>query len=328
MKKFIVFFIPFFLIGQETERPYDFVTKVSFLYWQPIQETMSLGVVSDSSAANDLINGDVIDLDFKYKPGFKVGIGMRFDYGLWDTFLAYTWLRGTQEASVFIDPNNLFKGLFPAWEIPSFLNPRYNKGLEKWTLQLHFIDWDLARSYAVGTKLCLRPFIGLRAAIIDQDLHVDYENENPVNIALFPSTHVDISSDSWGVGPRLGLCTNWEVGRGWRLFGDGEFDILFTQYDINSKQKSDIAVANRFIVRQDDANFLRTHLGLSLGLGWGRYFSCEKYHVDLSADYGFQVFFDQNMLRRGQNAQAIGSSFIPEGNLYLHGLTTSLRFGF
>ncbi|GAB5411353.1 MAG: hypothetical protein ChlgKO_04670 [Chlamydiales bacterium] len=328
MKKIFLFIIPFFLVGQEADRPYDFFTEASFLYWQPIQENMSLGVVSNASSANDLVNGDVVDLDFTYKPGFKVGFGVSFDYGMWDTFLSYTWLRGSQKASVNINPNNLSKGLFPSWEIPSFLNPRYNKGSEKWTLQLHLINWDLSQNYAVGTKLCLRPFIGLRAAIIDQDLHVQYENENPVNAAIFPDTHIDISTDSWGIGPRLGLCTNWHLRKGWRLFGDGEFDILFTQYDTRSEQRSDVAIANRFTVRHDDANFLRTHLGLDLGLGWGRYFSCDKYHVDLSAGYGFQVFFDQNMLRRGQNAQAIGSSFAPEGNLYLHGFTLTLRFDY
>ena len=183
MKKLFLYLLPLFLVGQENdaccriqvERSYDFFTELSFIYWQPIQENMSLGVVSDSSSVNDIVNGDVVDLDFTYKPGFKVGFGMNFDYGMWDTFLAYTWLRGTQEASASLNPNNLSKGLFPAWEIPSFLNPTYSSGSEKWTLQLHLIDWDLGRNYAVGTELCLRPFIGLCAAIIDQDLHVDYQ---------------------------------------------------------------------------------------------------------------------------------------------------------
>jgi hypothetical protein len=50
----------------------------SFTYFHPVQDNMELGVVSDSSGALDLINGSAVEMNFDYKPGFKVGFGMNF----------------------------------------------------------------------------------------------------------------------------------------------------------------------------------------------------------------------------------------------------------
>ena len=310
------------------QRPSDFFITGSFTYWQPIQENMELGVVSNTSHPLDLVHGKQVNLDFDYKPGFKVGIGMNFDYDKWDTFIEYTWFRGTEHVHKNINPNNLKVALLPAWQIPDFLDPKYNLGSEKWKLSMDLIDWDLARGYNVGTQLYFRPFIGVRAALIDQSVHVKYINENPTQFFIWPSTFITQKSDSWGIGPRIGLSSNWKLSKEWRIFGNAEFDILFTQYDLKNIQSSAVSVANRYIVHQDDANYLRAHSELKLGFGWGTYLSSNKYHLDLSADYGFQVFFDQNMFRSTASAQAVGKSTLPNGNLYMQGLTASARFDF
>ncbi|MBI2743582.1 MAG: hypothetical protein HYX48_06670 [Chlamydiales bacterium] len=309
------------------DRPYDFFLSGSFIYWQPIQENMQLGVVSKTSS-QDLVNGHEIDLDFDYKPGFKVGLGMNFSRDNWDTFIEYTWFRATEHVRKKLNPNNTQTTLLPAWQIPDFLNPKYSSGSEKWKLRMDLIDWDLAKSYKIGTKLCLRPFFGVRAALIDQKVKVDYVNVTSSALLISPSTSIRQSSDSWGVGPRAGLSSHWKFCKNFRLFSSGEVDILFTQYDLKSSQTGDPTVANRYIVKKNDANYLRTHLELNLGLGWGSYFASDRYHVDLSAGYGFQVFFDQNMFRNTSNTDAVGKGTWPNGNLYIQGLTTSLRFDF
>ncbi len=308
--------------------PCNVFVSGSFIYWQPIQENMELGVVSNTTDDLDLVNGDDVDLHFRYKPGFKVGLGLNFDYDHWDTFVEYTWFRATEHVEKNLDCNNPDIALLPAWQIPNFLNPQYTSGSEKWRLRMDLVNWDLARSYFVGKHLCFRPFIGLRGAFIRQNVDVDYTNVTPSDLLIWPSTCVNESSRSWGIGPRMGLSSNWNFCNGFRLYGNGDVDVLFTQYDLRSKQSSAVTTANRYIVRKDDANYLRTHLDLGLGLGWGTYLDCKKYHLDLSADYSFQVFFDQNMFRNTVSAQAVGKGILPNGNLYLQGLTVTARFDF
>jgi hypothetical protein len=77
-----------------------------------------------------------------------------------------------------------------------------------------------------------------------------------------------------------------------------------------------------------EIDYLRTHLDLEMGFGWGTYFDDNNWHVDLSAVYGFQVFWDQNMFREFSNSTMQAKSFAPNGNLYVHGLTLSARFDF
>lgn len=310
-------------------KKYDFVASASFIFWQPIQENMKLGVLSDTSGALDLVNGNEIDLDYKYKPGFKVGIGMDFDYDNWDTFIEYTWLYGQEKVSKTLNPNNTLINILPAWQMADFLDPAYNgSSSETWSLHINLVDWDLARSYYVGTKLAVRPFMGVRAAFINQKVDVSYINTDAAYIAVWPSTFVHQSSSSWGVGPQAGLSSDWMLGGGFAIHGKGEFDILFTQYDLKSKQTSSVLVANQYIINQNNANYLRTHLELALGLGWERYFANNKSRVKLSADYSFQTFFNQNMFRRTVSTQAAGISFLPNGNLYLQGLTATVGFDF
>jgi hypothetical protein len=80
------------------------------------------------------------------------------------------------------------------------------------------------------------------------------------------------------------------------------------------------------VIISDRIRSLRGHLDFEIGWGWG---SClNDWHVDLSATYGFQVFFDQNMLRHWTSPTNFGVSFAPFGNLYIQGLNESLRLDF
>ena len=67
-------------------------------------------------------------------------------------------------------------------------------------------------------------------------------------------------------------------------------------------------------------------MDVELGLGWGSYFDCNNWHVDVTAGYGFQVFFDQNMFRNFNEGHLVQN--LPNGNLNVHGLTATIRLDF
>jgi hypothetical protein len=150
------------------------------------------------------------------------------------------------------------------------------------------------------------------------------------------------SSASWGVGPRAGFASNWLMGYGFRLIGNASADILYTRYSIHDNTQQAILasglVTTNISVSQE-IDYLRTHLDFELGFGWGSYFSRNECHIDLSATYGFQEFRGQNMNRKftggidvGSGAPGSGSnqgtSFNPNGDLYVHGVTATARFDF
>lgn len=314
--------------GVELCQAFDVFASVGFLFWQPIQENMQLGVVSDNSAILDLVNGYEVPIGSSFRPGFQLGLGMNFDYDNWDSSLEYTWFISKQHTTTSVDANNPSLAIFPAWQIPAITNPQYSAATETWKLWMNLLDWDLGRASSVGKQLSLRPFFGMRLAFIKQTLNVTYTNILEEDLFIWPTTFVSSFSNSWGIGPRLGANLNWHLSENFRIISDGEWDILFTQYNLKSTQSSDTTASNLYIVNTNPMNYLRSHANLDLGLAWGSYFFNRKCHFDLEATYCFQVFFDQNMFRNAVLAQGIGKSILPNGNLYINGLTLTAKLDF
>jgi len=309
----------------------DVFIDANFIYWNPLQENMELGIVSDTSDPLFSIDGKVVRQNFNYSPGFQVGVGLNLDRDNWDLFMQYTWVRNTDSVVTSLDTSGT-DVLFPLWTKPDPTGPTFFYGKEKWRLSMDLADFELGRSYYAGTALTFRPFFGIRGAFIRQSVEVDYLNET-TGFLVHENMFVDQQSHSWGLGPRAGLSMNWLLGRGARMYGNGSADILFTQYTKLKWQQyattsaGVIAPGSSFQVEEKNLCYLRTHLALELGFGWGDYFGKGDWHFDLSAGYGFQVFFGQNMFRGFSDDQALNTK-APNGDLFIHGLTVATRFDF
>jgi hypothetical protein len=317
---------------------WDFYAFGAFTYWQARQENMELAFVRDTTSTADF-EGDFVNLDFDYKPGFKVGIGMNFDHDNWDTSLIYTWFRSknTQHTSV----DGLSSEIFPLIGHPEVTDhSTYTSAKEAWHLHMDLLDLELARSHYSGMSLTFRPFFGARAAWIRQREHAIYAT--PIagvleNEEIVPDTTVNVvqKSYSWAVGPRAGLYSNWMLGQGFRLYGNGAGDILYTRYSELSERAEAVTagvLGDNDHPRQKNNDSLRTHLELELGIAWASYFDNNNWHVDLAAGYTFQTFFNQNMFRHYVRNSGFGNaeaySTCPNGDLFIHGLTATLRFDF
>jgi len=327
---------------------WDFYATGSFIYWQPTQENMELGIavpngtialVSTTATQNP---GSVVNMNFNYKPGFKVGLGMNFDYDNWDGYAEYTWFHGTNSQS-----SNTQGDTGAIWLFgysPSVLNSGNfvaNAVSESWKLKMDFADVQLARSYYVGTKLSFRPFVGARGAWIRQ--RANYAASLNTALAFSQGTGTATSgrsvssnqnSTSWGVGPSLGLDTNWMLGYGLRIAGKAETDLLYTRYTTRTSELAFTTATGAILgqeqVKQKHVAYLRPHANLEMGFGWGSYFDNNNWHFDLLATYGFQVFWNQNMFRHftttPTTSQAISN--VPNGDLYVQGLNLTARLDF
>jgi hypothetical protein len=204
---------------------------------------------------------------------------------------------------------------------------------------MDFLDLSLARAYYSGTKLTVRPFFGVRGAWIRQNMKTSYNGSSAYLVQTSASgafnAKVTNFYSSWGLGPRTGFESNWMIGRGLRFIGNGSADVLYTRYNLHTNQQTHAITAtpgtNPIVTNasvSQEIDYLRTHLDLEMGLGWGTYFFHNDYHVDISATYGFQVFWNQNMFRNFQDQFIAGASFAPNGDLFVHGLTMNARFDF
>jgi hypothetical protein len=308
-----------------TRCSWDLEINSSFLYWQAFQDNMELGIASYQASPTEAtsagLKGKFINMDFDFKPAFRVGLGLAFDHDDWDMQAQYTWFHANNKKTAHA-PTNGF--LTPSLGLVNeTVNvDSANSISQKWRLKMDIADLNIGRAYYAGKSLTMRPSFGARAAFIRQHERVAKTD------ATQTESNVQ-KSHSWGVGTVTGIESNWLLGDGFRLFGNGSADLLFTRYTkLSTKTRLSSLPDFEQNIRQRTVNTMRTHLDLAAGIGYGTYFDCNNWYFDLSAGYEFQVFFDQNMFRQYGTPDSASNSFAPNGNLYLQGLTVKAALDF
>ncbi len=306
---------------------WDVFTTGSFVYWQAIEDNIETAMLFKDDKQLVSSGAVIIDMNYKYKPGFKVGLGMNFDYDQWMVCSEYTWYRSKNHVTVAPGPlpnrgrvTNLWEPILKAsqsteWQVLGF-----------WHLNLDFVDLLLKRSYYAGNRLTLAPFLGIRAAWIDQI----YKTHSPTHIVIDHGQRQDKqSTNSWGVGARTGLNTNWLLGYGIRLYGNTALDMLYTQYSRHILHVAPgLPSTNIVNLHEYGISRLRSSTEIELGLGWGSYVSDREWHIDLSAGYLFKALWEQNMFMQYPNTVTRNLLFSRGGSLYLQGLTANARLDF
>lgn len=292
----------------DVQNCWDFFVSGSFIYWNASQDGMDLAhqVVAGTMAST---GGSVLVQKSEYKPGFKVAIGMDFDYDNWVGAVEYTWFRSKTHKS----GESLGAGtswMLHAWFPPHALASEVSS---EWKLNMDILDATLSRPFYQGRMLTITPYTGLRAAWIRQNLEVE-------GFELASHNH----SQSWSIGPVAGMQSRWLLGSGFRIEGDVGGNILYTRY---TKVSNRVDGVISHPLDQHDRSTLRPGASMGLGLGWGSYLDCQNYHLDILASYDFNVFSGQNVMRDLVDGVGEGDT-AATGGLYLHGLTATVRFDF
>jgi hypothetical protein len=320
---------------------WDLYFTGSFIYWQVAQDNMEFALNDTNSLAEITtpgVQGSYVEMDFAFKPGFKVGVGMNFDYDNWDSFAEYTRLHGTNSNSA----TNPTGGLLFANRGNLHLDAKsqvFDSASSSFKTNLDFVDWVVGRNYFVGKSLMFHPVLGARGGWITQSCSTHYKNSTLGSsggttvdgvIARFSSIDVYSRVRSWEVGPRTGLESCWMLGQGIRLFGNGYADIVYAKYKLQEKTSYTInsTGVNQPVATKERVSAVRTHLDLEVGFGWGSYFDNNNWHIDLSAAYGFQVFFNQNMFRNFTDNVVVAAGSVAQGDMTIQGLTATVRLDF
>lgn len=285
--------------------------------------------------------------DQDFKPGFQVGFGWSGGRDGWDLYGEYTWVRGETQTSAtppapgVTQVNGIAVGQVGVWFPTSWFSGAFqnnnstNSISSKWEYAMDIADVQLSRPSYIGTHFILEPLFGLRGLWIRQSMDLQ-ANVHPFDVGTFPATRTaQYRSHSWAVGPRAGFDGKWMMGYGLRFIGDASASLLFTQYTEVSQnvQSPDIVGTQAALpinLEIHNYNTLRPNLEFSLGLGWGSYFGCRRFHWDLAATYDFSVFWEQNMMRylADMTSDFFAHPSSTPGNLYIQGLTVKTEFEF
>ena len=178
-----------------------------FLYWRAT-ETVDWVLNTNRVPADQFVAYETISHDFV--PGFRVGIGHERD---WGTKLYYTrvYTSTSDSASGNLTPAFL-GGKLALPSNPAPERPYFDRGWVGAAIDYNVLDWDLGRRFNPTESLGVRPFVGLKAAWINQTFDSGFQGAWP-DLALSRSLVERMENRFWGIGPQIGLENTWKVAR-------------------------------------------------------------------------------------------------------------------
>lgn len=319
---------------------WDFYVTGTFLWWQVMQEQMEyayqlFGTLTSTENATSPYIGQFYDFKFDWKPAFKVGLGYNFGYDDWSSFLQYTRVNTsmTNTATVGTLTAELLKDLWSLRVTPN--TPTIREVKAKWGLDFNILDLEFSRPFYSGKELTFAPHFGLKGGWIDQSLICTSTDTLAVPVLAVNS---DYASNSWLIGPRAGLYTNWMIGEGFRFFGNAAVSMFYQKFDDIKVTEPNAADAAQHIGSFTlNSHGVNTALEFLIGLGWGTYFDHNNWYFDLAVGYETQVYFEQNMMRYLEELRKTqtGGGYLNNlgivtkpGNLMFQGLNVTMRFDF
>lgn len=313
--------------------PWNIWLDTSFTYWIAYEEGLDLAASTAYTVpSSSLYQIQTLFQPTEWKPGFKVGLGANLKHDHWSGFAEYTWFRSKTEVSATPAPgpagSSATRWHFHDWHLQS--ESHYSNISSLWKLHMDLADLGITRPCYQGTHLIIAPFGGLRATWIRQNLRTHLIPYSGVgqDVPVFQTTSIRYKSNSWAIGPRGGLRGKWHLKWGFRVEGDLAAAILFTRYTTVSGFADPALTTDHYsTLNFDDYNTLRFNNDICVGLGYGSYLNCRKYHIDFLASYDFQIFWSQNMMRAIADSFNSGVGASP-GNLFLQGLTLKAQLDF
>src|SRR3989338_8487279 len=191
----------------------DFFVSGSFIYWQPLQDNMVVGTIFDNPQPNlvttyqnatngQLFEANSLELDYKYKPGFQVTLGMNLQDDDWVGYGEYTRVHGTHSTS----SNGPAGGAGVVSTTDTENGEIYSTVSANFTCNLDFADAILERVYYIGRNLVIHSAFGGRGAWITESLITHYRDGTTStpgtasNLSLkYTEDNVTQRVRSWGV---------------------------------------------------------------------------------------------------------------------------------
>ncbi|MCI0381676.1 MAG: Lpg1974 family pore-forming outer membrane protein [Chlamydiae bacterium] len=303
----------------------DLYVTADFIYWTAREDNLGYVVSTgqvNNGASSATARGGVHHPDWKFRPGFKVALGMNFEHDGWDSKIEYTWNRWRRisDSTTPSGTKLLLDTLIAVNDDPFSISP-VTRASARWRFNLNVLDWELGRNYYISRYLMLRPHFGFKGTWGRQRFNTTF------NGLTGADAHVKTSRwrmPYWGIGIRAGLDTAWHFTKSFSLFGEIAFTGLWEQFKPRRHDVDQNIVTGLFTsLFNVDYEFhtIKPIIEWIIGLRWETWFSDDNYHFGIEAGWEEQWWGGQNQFFRLTTES-------DWGDLVMQGLTVKVRFDF
>ena len=213
-------------------------------------------------------------------------------------------------------------------------------GSARWKGDFNTFDFQFSRPSHVSRYFTINPHLGIRFAFIDQYYQADYSGLwNGQEGASF-----NANNDFWGIGTRAGIDTEWQAGCGAGLYANFSASILYGKFDVSqtwlgaeadvtllgSTEQYGNGIGNALMSDLEYEIYTSAaNIDMQIGVLWSLYFCDMRYRVLAKLGYEFQIWWDQNRMRKWtDSASPLYNDSVSRGDLSLNGLVFRLQFDF
>lgn len=316
----------------QVDNGWNLFLNMEFLWWVAKEDSLYYAQSGSSNQLTSTVppNG-TIDFDGHlervtpdWSPGFRVGIGGNMEYDEWDIFLNWTWFKSHGRDSSHASEKGVLLVLWGHPDVDSSATntasgATYAKAI--WDMRLNHMDLELGRSFWVGKHFSLRPFLGGRAAWIDQSFNTHYH----LTTTPTTQTHLHAQSDFEGGGIRIGADARLSLLGGWSFYGLASASMLYGHFDCDFHENwQNVKIAGT----RDGFHQATSTAQLALGVRWDTYVHRDRYHFGIYAAWEQNIWFGLNKMNRYFNQLHQGNLEQLNSDLTLQGGTFGIRFDF
>lgn len=242
--------------------------------------------------------------------GFKVGLGYRISHDDWKFEGRYTWFKSTYSgsyesayggvyfpsfyANMAVDVTSLAGGPFGGGVTP-FTNLQYGT----YTL-LQALNVYLVRPTLYTALLEISPYFGVDYINTMRRMTISFTNDavaSPIYInGGFYRTYD--KNRFWGVGPMVGINSNWYLGYDVGLYADGYFAVTYgcaNSYSQTAAYRPSQSASPAATAAISNSLYqYAPHMNIQLGFNWSHTFDSERAALSFRAGYESQYFFQVN----------------------------------
>lgn len=277
--------------------------SADFLYWRAYEGGLVCGCgaseIDDTRIIDENGNEKIIskmkghdrDLDYRWDPGYRVGIGYQFDCSRWD--LGATWTHFHSSSKEDGDDNNT----------------------RNWKVLFEQADLILGRTFSFGSCFDFRPFGGIRAVWLNQ--HYKTHKATFITSSIGNDLFVVDAKDKQkfnGFGPLIGVEFDWPMACGFSFYGSADAALLYGNYYVKSAALELFEFNESLCNKRRSLNANQVVLDLEFGLRWSHCF-CRRFRLIFDCALEHHRFFDHN-------------HFNECGDLCLEGVTFSTTIEF
>lgn len=280
------------------------------LYWHAkvggTEYAYSLSSTANFNALSLPVKGATKENDFSWDLGLKAALGYNLPHNNWDLLVRYTYFESSNTDST----AKYFPSAIRMLRTFSNFAILAERAKSHFDIDYNNLDLEMGRWTYMSPQIAVRPHIGVKAAWIDLDQKITYGL--PVNPLLDTlsgtDTKVKDTSDFKGVGPRMGIDSNWHIGYGFSIKADTSFSVLYGHYKVRHKEDFPEGIVFGQVESFDIKMKSKIHafspfLNAILGLQWESYINNNKQHLSLSAGYEVQYYWRQNQIQFSEDFQ-------------------------